>query len=301
MKKIIIFLFSVILTMNYVTLFANAHIMSDSCNFRFILWDDAGFGWWSDSGIEITVDGVDYGFVNLPLGTANAEETIALPAGEVQLFWIGTHLGRYHFEVYNSSNELIYTSYGILPGGWFFTYQNECPECLPIADFEGVYIQEENQVNLSWQAPEATALIGFDIYRNDILIEHVAPTIIFYSDSTANLESGDYKYCVVPVYPFVCDLEDKCFETPINVGIKNYEDHIMIYPNPAKEELTITNYELQITNVELLDVYGRNVSSHHLISKSSHQINVSHLPAGMYFIKIVSEQGSVTKKVVVER
>ena len=247
------------LTMNCVTLsanaymyseneqqsFTNAHIAGDLCNFKFLLWASHGYGWAPNDGIKITVDGIDYGFVNLPFGLGNdsAEVIKPLPSGEVKLFWTGNFAPVYRFEVYNSSDELIYTRDEYLPIGLFFTYQNEC-SCLPVKDFEGVYIKEENQVNLSWKAPEAPSLLGFDIYRNDMLLERVAPTVIFYSDNTTELESGNYKYCVVPVYPSVCNLEDKCFETPINVGIKDYENHITIYPNPAKDELRITNYGL---------------------------------------------------------
>ena len=151
MKKIIISLFGLMLTMNGVTLsanpymynenkqqsFTNAHIDSDLCNFKFVLSDDDGFGWGSQ-GIAITVDGVDYGFVNLPWGTAYAEKIVALPSGEVQLIWHGGFIPSFHFKVYNSSDELIYTSPDDI-GGLFFTYQNEC-SCLPVTDFEGMYI-----------------------------------------------------------------------------------------------------------------------------------------------------------------
>jgi hypothetical protein len=277
----------------------NAHIESDSCNFKFILSDDEGIGWPPLIGIAITVDGIDYGFVNLPWGTAYAEKTVSLPSGEVQMVFHGGFPPRYHIEIYNASDELIYTSPDFI-SGLFFTYQNECPNCLPLTDFKGMHIQEENQVNLSWKAPESTALLGFDIFRNDELIAHVAPDTISYSDNTAGLESGNYKYCVTPVYPFVCTLDDKCFETPINVGVKDYETHIMIYPNPATNELTITNYELRITNVELFDVLGRKqkTENRRQSAESGILIDISDLTSGVYFVKIITEQGIITKKIM---
>jgi hypothetical protein len=83
---------------------------------------------------------------------------------------------------------------------------------------------------------------------------------------------------------------------------------INMYPNPTTGVLnliqeTITNYELGITNVEIFDVYGRKLSSHHLITSSSHhQMNVSHLASGVYFVKIFTERGvPVTKRLVVVR
>jgi len=90
---------------------------------------------------------------------------------------------------------------------------------------------------------------------------------------------------------------------------------IEVYPNPTTGELRIENGKLRIENVEVFDVYGRKVSSHHLITSSSHHlitsssnhlitsssnhlINISHLPAGTYFVKIMTEQGEVVRKVV---
>ena len=76
---------------------------------------------------------------------------------------------------------------------------------------------------------------------------------------------------------------------------------INIYPNPTTGELTITNYELGITSIEVFDIYGKNLLSNHLITSSSnHHINISHLPTGMYFVKIHTETGVVVRKVVKE-
>jgi len=88
-----------------------------------------------------------------------------------------------------------------------------------------------------------------------------------------------------------------------NVGIVETQciASLQIYPNPTTGELTITNYELEITGIEILDMAGRKVSSHHLIASSSnHLINISHLSAGIYFVKIFTEAGEVVRKVVKE-
>jgi hypothetical protein len=293
MKKIIILLFSVILTMSHV----NAHIASDSCNFKFILWDSEEIGWSPDAGIVITVDGVDYGFLNLAWGTPSIEKIVALPSGEMQLFWTGMFRSRYHFEVYNASNELIYPSPEDLSGGLFFTYQNECPseiECLPITDFEGVYIKEEKQVNLSWVAPVSADLTGFDIFRNDSLIINLSSSTLSYSDNTAELEDGDYKYCVIPVYPFECTLDDKCFETYIsNVGIKDYQDNIMIYPNPATNMIHLSGD--MILGVRIYNNIGQLI-----INKcNTNIIDVSKLTNGIYIVSIETSTGNIQKKIVI--
>ena len=77
------------------------------------------------------------------------------------------------------------------------------------------------------------------------------------------------------------------------------KEAITVYPNPTTGELSIRNYELGITNIEIYDIYGRKQSSNHLISKSSnHLINITNFPAGLYFVKITTEAGTITQKVV---
>jgi len=79
------------------------------------------------------------------------------------------------------------------------------------------------------------------------------------------------------------------------------DQSVMVYPNPTTGKLEIKNDELQITNIEILDITGRKLSSHHLIiSSSHHQLDISHLQAGIYFMKIQTENGTITKKVVKE-
>jgi len=83
-------------------------------------------------------------------------------------------------------------------------------------------------------------------------------------------------------------------------------DNIKIYPNPTTGELTIElrqaqlpNGELRMNSVEVFDIYGRKLSSHHLIiSSSNHLINISHLQAGLYFVKVITEQGEIVMKVI---
>ena len=86
------------------------------------------------------------------------------------------------------------------------------------------------------------------------------------------------------------------------VGIEtvtNDELPITVYPNPTSGQLRITNYELRIDNVEVFDVFGRKVSSNHLIPTSSnHLIDISHFSNGIYFLKITTETGIITKKVL---
>jgi len=278
----------------------------NSCGFRFVMMNPYGFGWFTGSGIEMIVDGVSYGTViGIPWGMGNyfKEDTVFLPSGEVQFFWRGSYSPpAMCFRIYNPSNELIYENPELLNGDLLLTYQNECPECLPLTNFEGEYNQEAKVVNLSWIAPESEVVTGFDVFRNGEWIDHVDSTINSYSSQTDTLETGDYTYCVAPVYPYICDLEKKCFETYINnVGIKNFSFDLQLYPNPARNELRVTSYKLQVTNVEVIDIYGRKQKSRKAEKRNSEGemvMDISNLANGIYFVEITTEKGVITKKMI---
>ncbi|MFN8273857.1 MAG: choice-of-anchor J domain-containing protein [Flavobacteriaceae bacterium] len=76
---------------------------------------------------------------------------------------------------------------------------------------------------------------------------------------------------------------------------KNYA----VYPNPANSTLNIasktSNY---IQGIELTDLNGRVVKNQKIESISATQVNISELNAGVYFLKITSNQGSLTTKIV---
>jgi len=76
-------------------------------------------------------------------------------------------------------------------------------------------------------------------------------------------------------------------------------DALSIYPNPVKDELLIINNEqLTMNNVEIVDIMGKIIYNSSFIINNS--INVSSLPQGIYFLKIETDKGIVTKKFVKE-
>jgi hypothetical protein len=82
--------------------------------------------------------------------------------------------------------------------------------------------------------------------------------------------------------------------------------YINLYPNPAKDELYIIGYPLsEKTEIEIYDAVGQKVFSAPQVPLSSmggdewgEAINVSSLSAGIYFLRLNSEQGAFTRKFV---
>ncbi len=70
---------------------------------------------------------------------------------------------------------------------------------------------------------------------------------------------------------------------------------ISIYPNPTDGKLFIESGDLHMEKVEVLDITGRTVLTSH-----ETEINISHLSAGTYFVKLKTDKGGVVKKVIKE-
>ena len=97
------------------------------------------------------------------------------------------------------------------------------------------------------------------------------------------------------------DIVPDLTEWELLLGIVDLKSEaISIYPNPTTGELTIDNGQLTINNVEVFDIYGRKIHSSTLTSYLSPltSINISHLPSGIYFVKISTEAGEVVRKVI---
>jgi hypothetical protein len=78
---------------------------------------------------------------------------------------------------------------------------------------------------------------------------------------------------------------------------------VLVYPNPTRGELIINNYELKIMNVEIVDVLGRVVAivetdNYPSLQQPATTFDISNLPAGIYFIRITTDNGIITKKIV---
>ena len=79
---------------------------------------------------------------------------------------------------------------------------------------------------------------------------------------------------------------------------KNDIEGLKVYPNPAKDYITIESTQTRISSVAMYNVLGAQVISEKGLVNS--RLNVSGLAKGIYMLKINAESGSATKKIVIE-
>jgi hypothetical protein len=87
----------------------------------------------------------------------------------------------------------------------------------------------------------------------------------------------------------------------VDVGENKYAPTVQITPNPTTGKLRIENGELKMENIVIFDVYGRKLPSYissHTSHPSSLNLDISHLSAGIYFLKIETEKEIITRRVI---
>jgi hypothetical protein len=87
-------------------------------------------------------------------------------------------------------------------------------------------------------------------------------------------------------------------------GLRDYDRLIIVYPNPANN---VVNVKYLVNNsefsggIQICDVYGkvvRTVVGANDYSPLQTRIDISDLAAGMYFVRVMTEEGVVTKAFV---
>ena len=158
-------------------------------------------------------------------------------------------------------------------------------------------------IQVSWEAPVENSPDKYCVYKDGKKIAEVAASQLTYKNTLPNNDFDEHCYAVIAGYGFLWESDfsnESCASVP--VSINELHSKINIYPNPVNYELKITNYGGEDTNngacpiVEIYDVMGRCVATVEtrliasLQSASSETtIDVSHLPAGVYFVRISNE------------
>ncbi|HMI07541.1 MAG TPA: T9SS type A sorting domain-containing protein [Flavobacterium sp.] len=77
-----------------------------------------------------------------------------------------------------------------------------------------------------------------------------------------------------------------------------FSSNFKVYPNPASSVLNVDAKTSAINEMQLTDLNGRIVKSIKANGVNNAQINISDLNAGVYFLKVTSNEGTGTTKVV---
>jgi hypothetical protein len=140
------------------------------------------------------------------------------------------------------------------------------------------------------------AFIGFNVYRDNVKINSTPITASEYTDM--DLSEGTYNYCVTAVYD---EGESDCSNevTVVIVGIDDPANATFnIYPNPANEVVNISS-AVTVTSIKLMNYTGQIVYSNQT-SATQFSINTNDIAAGVYVLQLETENGTSSRKLIIE-
>ena len=162
-------------------------------------------------------------------------------------------------------------------------------------------ILEDNVVVLSWNAVE------FGTYYNVFLETPQSAEPYQYlgtsKDTSVRLElEAKGEYCFFVTAQNLVGESKKSNTSCVNYGegVEEISTSFNIYPNPVNDKIYIeTLTQTQTLTVEIYDIYGRNQNLSNLATQQlSNSIDVTNLNSGVYFVKVVTENGESVKRFI---
>ena len=167
----------------------------------------------------------------------------------------------------------------------------DVPTGLTVTDVqsESISVTWDNAAVLRWNVqygPVGGTLASATAYTNSYTFTNLNPLTTYQIQVQAVCEEGN-----------VSEWSPAVEATTTNLN-SYLENNVTLYPNPAKEFVDVRiDGDLNVTGMEVYDVYGKLINTINVIDNTTH-INVSGLANGMYFVRVTTEQGMVTKRFV---
>lgn len=221
--------------------------------------------------------------------------------------WMDNPNGEFCIEVLNTSVEYPYD-----PCVDFSTISVNDP-CLNdnvnsdsiVKGYSFTAISSNTKITLQYNEPAYYPVVAVsEIDCNGMIIvnwgdgAHIGSTFMVEFPTTVG---GTYFFAVMhsdPTISYQFPL-DYCVDIDVTLGTTNLEnDELSIFPNPAKNEFTLTTKNATGT-VELIDMTGRKVMSEQIAAQST-SLNIENLTTGIYTVRYFDGSSIVSTKLIKE-
>src|SRR5690606_30838276 len=125
--------------------------------------------------------------------------------------------------------------------------------------------------------------------------------ILLVLNSEQTLSEGDFVQSKADIYfdynyPIITNDAVTTFEADMSIDDNPKNIELTVYPNPTTDYFNITS-QAMIQTIELYDTSGRLIRTS-LVNDLESKQSVTHLTNGIYILKIKTEKGEVTGKIV---
>lgn len=235
-----------------------------------------------DNGILVGgYAGSENGNINIPNNTGSLDFWVLKLDSERNLEWQYKYGGSGNDNLFNMT---------IAEDGYVLMGATNSTDLGEGAEFQGVYDQLIMKVNFDGELQWMKTLGGSDNESAEAIVidEDGSYVIAGYTQSTDG-DVSEY-YGLGDVWLVKLEAEKIMALNDSNLS------SVKVYPNPAKDFISISNHK-DISKVSLVDLAGKNVLSKSVNAKSV-KLNISHLPNGIYILKVESNGKEKTFKVI---
>lgn len=90
------------------------------------------------------------------------------------------------------------------------------------------------------------------------------------------------------------------FGETLNIEVSSIDNQLLLYPNPAKDLVTITKLPYSKTYIKVFDLSGKEVFTKHINAETT-TINTTNFANGVYLVRINYNGNVAHKKLVVNK
>ena len=274
-------------------------MVGSNCDLRFELSDTGGNGW--DLSFIAVLD--EDGKVSQRVGLMDGgSASLIVPVPKYQtatFFWTYDNtcyshgsLSEVSYEIYDWDDNLIVASNGYPQVGEIMDYEINCTMgCEPVANLKASYVwhnPDEFGAELSWDWDgNAKDFLMYEIYRGNTMLDTIGDSEIRTYFDVSN-EIGTAEYAVRVIYARLneyCESEIATVTVEVTTVPEN-EMHTSLYPNPASDSFRV---EGKVKEIKVFDALGQLVHQ-----GSDSVVDISVWPKGVYFVRIVDEDDTVS-------
>ena len=183
-----------------------------------------------------------------------------------------------------------------------FTTEEQQQETCPAPTNVTVSDITTNSAVVTWTQPDNTASSWTVQYKQSAASSWNSATANAATYTLLNLEPAtNYDVQVIAncTNGLTSDPSATVSFTTETVGIDDYtlDNSVVVYPNPTRGTVQVENTQSDIQQVMMYDAYGKMLSTVE-VSGSSATIDLSGYADGLYFMRVTTDKGVVTKRVV---